>query len=64
MKVTKAERSALEAYARHGSAKAAAYALGKSPRTVEKQLGTAQKRTGSSSPVQAAFRVLLPDMRD
>lgn len=63
-KVTAAERAALEAYARHGSVKAAAHALGKSPRTVRQQITAARDRLGADSPVQAAFRVLIPDIRD
>ena len=57
--VTKAERAALDAYSRHGSVKGAAYALGKSPRTVKQQLQEARNRLGVESTVQAVRAVLL-----
>jgi DNA-binding transcriptional LysR family regulator len=62
MKVTPAERAALEAYAKHGGVKQAAHALHKSPRTVGKQIASAQQRVGAVSPVQTVARVLIPDM--
>lgn len=56
--VTLAERRALDAYGKHGSTKAAAHALGKSPRTVEQQLRTARERLGVETTVQALVRVI------
>lgn len=56
--VTTAEKRALRAYGLHGSTKAAAFALGKSPRTVEHQLRTARERLGVETTVQAVVRVV------
>jgi DNA-binding CsgD family transcriptional regulator len=53
MKVTPAERAALEAIGRYGTTKQAAHALGKSPRTVEQQLKSARTRLGVDTTVQA-----------
>jgi DNA-binding CsgD family transcriptional regulator len=55
-RVTRAERQALEAIVIHGTVKAAAYALGKSPRTVDQQLASARKRLGVDSTLQAVVR--------
>ena len=55
-KVTPAERVALEAVARLGSVKAAAYSLGKSPRTLDQQLASARQRLGVDSTIQAVVR--------
>lgn len=57
-RVTSAERAALEAVARHGTVKAAAHALGKSPRTVDQQLATARARLGVETTVQAVAVVV------
>lgn len=57
--LTPAERAAIEAYGRHGSIKAAAHALGKSPRTVEQQLHSARDRLGVAANVQAVVAVLV-----
>lgn len=57
-RVTVAERAAIEAIGRHGTVKAAAFALGKSPRTVEQQLRTARERLGVETTVQVVHRVL------
>lgn len=59
-RVTPAERKAIDAIGKHGTVKAAAYALGKSPRTVEQQLRTARERLGVDTTVQALQRVLVP----
>lgn len=58
MKLTEAERAAIEAIARHGTVKAAAHALGKSPRTVDQQLTSARARLGVETTVQAVAVVL------
>jgi FixJ family two-component response regulator len=60
-KVTKAERSALEAVLRHGTAKGAAAALGKSQRTVEQQLASVRARLDVSTTIEAVRRVFLED---
>lgn len=57
MSVTPAERQALEAVARYGSVKAAAFALGKSPRTIEEQLASARRRLRADTTLQAAVRL-------
>lgn len=51
-RLTPAERAAVDAIGRHGTVKAAAFALGKSPRTVEQQLRTARERAGVETTVQ------------
>jgi len=56
--VTKAERAAIDAIGKHGTVKAAAHALGKSPRTVEQQLRTARERVGVETTVQLVSAVL------
>lgn len=56
MSLTPAERQALEAIARHGSVKAAAYALGKSPYTLTVQLASARRKLGAESSLQAYAR--------
>ena len=65
MKVTPAEQRALDAVYRHGSVKAAAYALSRSPRTVEQQLRTARARLGVDTTLQAYVKttdiVTTPD---
>ena len=53
MKVTPAERRAIEAVQREGSVKGAAFALGKSYWTVVRQLDSARKRLGANSTIQA-----------
>lgn len=58
--VTTAERSALDAYSRHGTVKVAAHALGKSPHTVEQQLKSARERLGVTTTVQAVRLVVVP----
>jgi DNA-binding NarL/FixJ family response regulator len=62
MRLTSAERRALEAYGRCGTIKAAAHSLGKSPRTIEHQLKSARDRLGVGSNVQAVVRVMTPDI--
>jgi DNA-binding NarL/FixJ family response regulator len=52
-RVTPAEKRALDAMARYGSVKAAAFALGKSPHTVTRQLDSARRRLGAESSMQA-----------
>lgn len=59
MSVTRAERQALEAVMRHGTAKGAAFALGKSPRTVEKQLESARQRLDVHSTVEVVRLVFV-----
>ena len=54
--LTRAEQDALDAVARHGSIKAAAYALGKSPHTLTVQLANARRTLGADSTVQAYAR--------
>lgn len=57
MKVTPAEEAALRAWwDNHGSVKAAAFALRKSPRTVEQQIDSARRRLGARSTVDAVRR--------
>lgn len=53
MKLTPAERAALEAVARFGSVKAAAFAMGKSPYTLTVQLASARRKLGAASSWQA-----------
>lgn len=55
--VTPAERRALQAVAEHGRKKAA-FALGKSPRTVQQQLESARARLGAEDIYQAMGIVL------
>lgn len=59
MKITPAERSALEAVLRNGTVKAAAHALGKSPRTVINQLATARGRLGVQTTIEMVRRVYI-----
>jgi DNA-binding CsgD family transcriptional regulator len=59
--ITTAERAALRAVLEHGTTKAAAAALGKSPRTVEKQLQTVRGRLAVDTTLQAVRRVFLDD---
>lgn len=61
-RLTAAELRALEAKGRHGTTKAAAYALGKSPRTVEQQLRTAREKLGVDTTVQAVAYVYSADI--
>ncbi len=53
MRVTRAERQALQAVMDHGTAKGAASALGKSQRTVEQQLASARDRLHVGTTVEA-----------
>lgn len=57
--VTPAERRALEALMRHGTAKEAAASLGKSRRTVENQLATARERLGVGRTIEAVRIVFV-----
>lgn len=57
-RLTPAERRALLAIGQHGSVKGAAYALGKSPRTIEQQARSARDRLGVETTIQAVVRVL------
>jgi DNA-binding CsgD family transcriptional regulator len=59
MKVTPAERVALEAVLRNGTVKAAAHALGKSPRTVVNQLATARARLGVQTTIEVVRVVFI-----
>lgn len=61
MTVTPAERKALEALSIHETVKAAAHALGKSPRTIEQQLASARARLGVSKSMTAFLRLNDPD---
>lgn len=56
MTLTPAEKQALDALARHGSVKAAAWALGKSPSTLTVQLASARRKLGAESSLQAYAR--------
>ena len=60
MKITPAERRALESVLLHGTAKGAAGALGKSRRTVEQQLRTARDRLGVTTTIEAV-RIVFVD---
>lgn len=60
MRTTPAERRALEAVLRHGTVKGAAFALGRSPRTVEQQLRTARERLQVTTTLEAV-RVVFVD---
>lgn len=51
--LTPAERQALDAVARYGSIKAAAYALRKSPYTLDAQIRSARTKLGAVSTIQA-----------
>ena len=57
--VTPAEKAALEAVLRHGTAKGAASALGKSPRTVEDQLASVRARLDVTTTIEAVRVVFL-----
>lgn len=57
--VTSAERAALEAVLQHGTAKAAAHALGKSPRTVEQQLRSVRERLDVGTTLEAVRKVYV-----
>jgi DNA-binding CsgD family transcriptional regulator len=59
MSLTRAERQALEAVLRHGTAKAAAHALGKSPRTLSQQLASARDRLDVGTTVEAIRLVFV-----
>jgi DNA-binding CsgD family transcriptional regulator len=52
-RVTSAERRALEAVWKHGTAKQAAAALGKSQRTVEQQLRSARAKLDVTTTIEA-----------
>lgn len=58
-RLTPAERRALEAVLRAGTAKGAAFALGKSPRTVEQQLASARARLGVTTTIEAVRVVFV-----
>lgn len=64
MSVTPAERAALEAVARYGSVKAAAFALGKSPYTLTVQLASARRKLGAASSLQAYARAGIAEKRE
>lgn len=53
MKLTPAERKAIEAVQRTGSVKGAAFALGKSYWTIVAQTASARRRLGANSTLQA-----------
>jgi DNA-binding NarL/FixJ family response regulator len=55
--LTPAERRALEAYARQGTYKGAAAALGRSAKTVQHQLAAARVRLGVTTTIEAYRRV-------
>lgn len=57
MRVTPAEKQAIEAYARHGTVKQAAEHLGKSPHTVERQLESARQRLNVTTSIEA-YRIV------
>ena len=59
MKVTPEERRALEAVMKHGTAKGAAASMGKSQRTVEKQLATARQRLEVTTTVEVVRLVFV-----
>lgn len=59
MKVTPAERRALEALLEYGQPKVAAYKIGKSARTIEQQLATAKARLGVGSNYEAIRIVII-----
>lgn len=63
MRVTPAERRALEAILRHGTAKGAAHALGRSQRTVEQQLATVRERLNVTTTIEAV-RIVFVDRGD
>lgn len=60
--ITPAERSALLALLRTGTVKGAAYALGKSPRTISQQLATARDRLAVTTTIEAV-RVVFIDRK-
>lgn len=60
MKVTPAEKRALEAVLKHGTAKGAAASLGRSQRTIEKQLETARERLEVTTTIEAV-RIVFVD---
>lgn len=53
MKLTPAENAAVDAMQRHGTVKAAAHALGKSPWTVIRQLESARRRLDVGTTIEA-----------
>lgn len=59
-RATPAERRALWAVLRFGTVKSAAFALGRSPRTVEAQLATVRARLDVTTTVEA-IRVMFID---
>ncbi len=63
MRITPAERRALEAVLAKGTTKAAAFELGKSPRTVSEQLRTVRERLGVGTTLEAV-RVIFVDRVD
>lgn len=63
MRVTPAERRALEALLRHGTVKAAAHALGRSTRTIENQLATARARLDVGTTIEAVRVIFVERSR-
>lgn len=59
MKVTPAEKAALEAVLRHGTVKGAAASLGKSPHTVERQLESVRGRLAVTTTIEAVRLVFV-----
>jgi DNA-binding NarL/FixJ family response regulator len=59
VRVTLAERSVLEAVAELGAVKRAAFALGRSPRTVEVQLASAHARLGVTTTIECVYRMFV-----
>lgn len=53
MRTTPAERRALEAVLQHGTVKGAAFATGKSPHTLVRQLASARARLGVTTTIEA-----------
>jgi DNA-binding NarL/FixJ family response regulator len=58
-RITPAERRALEAVLRAGTVKGAAFALGRSPRTVEQQLRTVRERLDVQTTIEAVRLVFI-----
>lgn len=59
MRTTPAERRALEAVLQHGTVKGAAFATGKSPHTLVRQLASARARLGVTTTIEAARMVFI-----
>lgn len=62
-RITAAERRALEAVMRHGTAKGAAAALGRSTWTVQRQLASARARLDVTTTVEAVRLVFVEDRK-